>query len=161
MVRPDKKKYLFSIPARPEKCPQPQYFLFFFIFVKYNFSGAIKCVFKYTCTRNQPFSFAYWYPSKYAWHFCALTQLSQDDHGRRLKVVIVEGFRLFTTMAFVICSVTKEGSSTPKTSLAVDLIQMYNSDHSNHNIDSDVSLSTFYHEFCNGKFDDQPVEDVQ
>ena len=38
--------------------------------------------------------------------------LSGDDHGRRLKVVMVEGFPLFATMAFVICFVTKEGSST-------------------------------------------------
>ena len=61
---------------------------------------------------------------------------------------MVEGFPLFATMAFVICCVTKEGSSTPI------------KDWFGCRVDSDVSLSTFYHEFCNGKFDDQPVEDA-
>ena len=69
--------------------------------------------------------------------------LPRGDHGRRLKVVMVEGFPLFATMAFVVCCVTKEGSSTPI------------KDWFGCRVDSDVSLSTFYHEFCNGKFDDQ------
>ena len=127
--------------------PPTSTFFLFFIFVKYNFSGADKCVFKYTCTRDRPFSFPY--PSKYAWHFCALMPLPRGDHGRRLKVVMVEGFPLFATMAFVICCVTKEGSSTPI------------KDWFGCKVDSDVLLSTFYHEFCNGKFHDQPVEDAQ
>ena len=31
-IRPDKKIYLFSVPARPENCPRPQY-VFFYIFL--------------------------------------------------------------------------------------------------------------------------------
>ena len=29
IIRPDKKIYLFSVPARPENCPRPQFFLNF------------------------------------------------------------------------------------------------------------------------------------
>ena len=32
MVRPDKKIYLFSVPARPENCPRPEVF-FYFLFL--------------------------------------------------------------------------------------------------------------------------------
>ena len=42
---------------------------------------------------------------------------------------------------------TKEGSSTPGFGCRP--------------VGSDVSLSIFYHGFCCGKFDDQPVEDAQ
>ena len=52
-------------------------------------------------------------------------------------------------MTFVICCVMKEGSGTPI------------KDWFGCRIDVDVTLSTLYHEFCDGKFDDQPVEDAQ
>ena len=32
IVRPDKKIYLSSVPARPENCPRPQ-FIFYFLFL--------------------------------------------------------------------------------------------------------------------------------
>ena len=68
-------------------------------------------------------------------------------NARRLKVVMFEGFPSFGTKAFVICCVTTEDGNTP--GLAVELTS------------SDVSLSIFYHGFCYGKFNDQPVEDAQ
>ena len=59
--------------------------------------------------------------------------LPRDDHGGRLKVVMVEGFPLFATMALVICFVTKEGSSTRI------------KDWFGCRVESDVLMSTFYH----------------
>ena len=84
--------------------PTLNYFLIF-IFVKHNFSGVNKCVFKCTCARDRPFSFPYPLKICVALLRTVLIPLPRGDHGRRLKVVMVEGFPLFGTMAFVICCV--------------------------------------------------------
>ena len=99
LLRPNKKIYLFSVPARPENCPRPQFFLFF-IFVKYNFSGVNKCVFKYTCAQDRPFSFPC--PSKYAWNFCALywRHFHVILNARRLKVGTVEKAFVIGTLRY-------------------------------------------------------------
>ena len=52
------------LASPPDLRIAPDLNLFFiFYFVKYNFSGVNKCVFKYTCAQDHPFSFPY--PSKY------------------------------------------------------------------------------------------------
>ena len=68
-IRQDKKYTCLASLPDLRIAPDLNFFLFF-IFVKYNFSGVNKCVFKYACAQDRPFSFPY--PSNYAWHFCAL-----------------------------------------------------------------------------------------
>ena len=64
-------------------------------------------------------------------------------NARELEVVMVEGFPLFDTKAFVICCVTTEDSNTP--GLAVELVQM--------------CRCQYFPRVLLQNFDDQPVED--